>query len=103
MNTLTSDLKNHHAKSVGQASPTLVLAGGRPSSNFLLEWIGLRLPPVFLRLCQESREIPMLLLSPGNGNSYISKLWSVIAETPQNYSIFPVGQHLSCGIGKSTC
>lgn len=37
---------------------TLVLAAGRPNSNFLFLRRGLRLPPVFLRLCQWSREIP---------------------------------------------
>ena len=38
--------------------PTLVFAGGRPSSYFLFFLIAVFLPPVFRLLCQESREIP---------------------------------------------
>merc|ERR1719318_45639 len=41
-------------------APTLVLAAGRPSSNFLFFLSGFLLPPVFRRLCQLSREIPMM-------------------------------------------
>ena len=37
---------------------TLVLAAGRPSSNFLFFLIGFLFPPVALRLCQLSLEIP---------------------------------------------
>jgi len=37
---------------------TFVLAGGRPSSNFLFFLIGFFLPPVARLLCQELREIP---------------------------------------------
>lgn len=41
------------------SSITLVFAGGRPISNFLFFLIGFRLPPVALRLCQLSRDIPI--------------------------------------------
>ena len=40
--------------------PTLVFAGGRPSSYFLFFLIAVFLPPVFRLLCQESREIPKI-------------------------------------------
>lgn len=42
----------------GEICYTLVLAGGRPNSNFLFFRIGLRLPPVLRLLCHLSLEIP---------------------------------------------
>lgn len=40
--------------------PIFVMAAGRPSSNLRFMRIGTRRAPVALRLCQPSREIPLL-------------------------------------------
>jgi hypothetical protein len=40
---------------------TFVLAGGRPISNFLFFLRGFFLPPVALRLCQLSLDIPIII------------------------------------------
>lgn len=53
------EIYNKREKSYYDKQHTLVLAAGRPNSNFLFLRRGLRLPPVFLRLCQWSREIPV--------------------------------------------
>lgn len=48
-----------NTRSVSTASVfTLVMEGGRPSSNFLFLRHLVSFPPVFLRLWNESREIP---------------------------------------------
>jgi hypothetical protein len=41
--------------------PIFVLAGGRPISNFLFFLRGFFLPPVALRLCQLSLDIPIII------------------------------------------
>jgi len=41
-----------------RCGPSLVFAAGRPNSNFLFLRRGFLFPPVALRLCQWSREIP---------------------------------------------
>ena len=52
--------KSHKKESLFFFHPTLVFAGGRPSSYFLFFLIAVFLPPVFRLLCQESREIPKI-------------------------------------------
>lgn len=43
-----------------RCGPSLVFAAGRPNSNFLFLRMGFLFPPVALRLCQWSREIPTM-------------------------------------------
>ena len=53
---------------------TLVLAAGRPHSNFLRFLIGFLLPPVDLRLCQPSRVIPNIDTNKHLRNSYEKRI-----------------------------